>query len=138
MIFRGLFGGTSKPPEGRDLGKRGEDEAARVLKKNGYKVIERNFRCRRGEIDLIATDGETIVFVEVKARGRGSIGSPEEAVDSRKRDRIIKAAREYLMRSGQSDRQVRFDVVSVEPGDGKDGKKSFRTEIIKDAFQTVR
>jgi putative endonuclease len=96
-------------------GKVGEDLAYRQLRKLGYTVVARNYRPRvgRGEIDLIAWDGPQLVFVEVKARTREDFGSPESAVDSEKRRQIVRAAGDYLRRSGHPWACVRFDTVSV-------------------------
>ncbi len=116
-------------PHNISIGKRGEDEALRVLKKNGYRILERNYRCRYGEVDLIARDGDTIVFVEVKTRGSDRFGSPMHSVDFRKQKHIISVSNTYLVHYGLTDSAVRFDVVSIEiRGD------RYSTEIIKDAF----
>ncbi len=112
-----------------ERGKSGEDEAARVLRRNGYRIIERNWRCRYGEVDLIARDGETIVFVEVKTRGSDRFGSPKHSVDLKKQKHIITAANLYLDQYGLTDNPARFDVVSIELNNN-----SYVTEIIKDAF----
>ncbi len=111
------------------IGKKGEDEALRVLKKNGYRIIERNYRCRYGEVDLIARDGDTIVFVEVKTRGGDRFGPPQQSVDLRKQRHIISVSHTYLAHHALADCPVRFDVVSVELRDGR-----YSTEIIRDAF----
>ncbi len=113
-----------------EKGKAGEDNAIRVLKKNGYRIIERNYRCRYGEIDIIARDGDTIVFVEVKTRSNSSFGPPKASVDHRKQRHIIKAATEYLARCGLMDRPARFDVVGIElKGQG------YSAELVKNAFE---
>ena len=115
------------------LGKRGEAEAERVLKKDGYRIVERNYRCRYGEIDLIAIDGETLVFIEVKTRSNKEFGSPAEAVDLRKQGRIVRASMDYLTQVWRgSEPRARYDVVSIEAATGEGGP--FKTEIIKDAF----
>ena len=113
------------------LGKRGEDEALRYIKKEGYKLIERNFRANSGEIDLIARDNDTLVFIEVKARSSEAFGSPASAVGRRKMEHIVRASQEYLASIGDKDgeRLVRFDVVSVLYREG-----DARVELIKDAF----
>ncbi len=118
-----------------EKGRRGEDEAVRVLKKRGYKILERNFRARFGEIDIIARHGDTVVFVEVKARSdkTAGFGTPAEAVGRKKQDRIIKTAHEWLRKDKKKDRAVRFDVVEVVMGD--DG---FETNVIEDAFGADR
>ncbi len=112
-----------------EKGKAGEENALEVLKKNGYKIIERNYRCRYGEIDIIARDGETIVFVEVKTRSNSSFGPPKAGVDHKKQRHIIKTATEYLARCGLTDREARFDVVGIElKGEG------YSAEVVKNAF----
>ncbi len=99
---------------GPDLGAEAETLAGAFLERRGLRVIERNLRNRSGELDLIARDGEMLVFVEVKARTHSDFGRPEEAVDARKRARIIAAAREYLAGLGGGPPACRFDVVAVE------------------------
>jgi putative endonuclease len=89
--------------------------AYRHLRKLGYTVVARNYRTRdgRGEVDLVAWDGEDLVFVEVKTRTRDEFGAPETAIDSHKRAQIVRAARDYVLRSGRRPARVRFDTVSV-------------------------
>lgn len=93
-------------------GKFGEQEAQRYLLAQGYTVIQANYRCREGEIDLIAEDGEWLVFVEVKTRRGYAFGEPCEAVDARKRSKIIAAAQKYLL-NNTIESAVRFDVIEV-------------------------
>ncbi len=81
----------------RRLGAFYEDRAARLLEERGYRILEKNYRCRIGEIDLIARDGRTLVFIEVKYRRTDSFGRPEEAVDARKQRTICRAADYYRM-----------------------------------------
>lgn len=95
------------------LGREGEEAAARLLRSLGMSVIERNYLCRRGEVDLICRHGEYVVFVEVKTRGQGSLASGTDAVDRGKRARIVRAAAEYLSANSLWDKPCRFDVVSV-------------------------
>jgi len=98
----------------RKLGMRGETVAADHLASIGYRIIERNWRCPVGELDLIAEDGGTLVFVEVRSRrDTGSFGTPEESVDARKQKRLRELARMYLYRGRAFDRKTRFDVVAV-------------------------
>ena len=116
--------------DAKELGARGEDEAARFLKKQGYRILERNFRSRLGEIDIVARDGDTLVFVEVKTRSGDSFGSPKDAIGKNKMRRITRGSMDYLRtRRKSGDVPARFDVVSVELKDGR-----FSTEHIKDAF----
>jgi putative endonuclease len=96
-----------------DLGRAGETAAARYLEGRGLVILERNLRSRLGEIDLLARDGQTLVFVEVKAR-RGPAGDPPEAaVDARKRARLSRLAVGYLAARRPDERSCRFDVVGV-------------------------
>lgn len=94
-------------------GSAAERAAADFLRKRGYHVLERNFRCRGGEIDLIALDGGTLVFVEVKARRTLSRGTPVEAVTAIKQARVRKAAQSYLAFCGRVFQRIRFDVIAV-------------------------
>ena len=84
----------------RAVGSRYEEETAAFLQKNGYRILEKNFRDRRGEIDLIAKDGRTLVFVEVKYRKNARNGYPEEAVDTRKQKKIRETAAYYVYKTG--------------------------------------
>lgn len=95
----------------KTIGNCGEESASKYLKKNKYKIIERNFNIRGGEIDIIAQKGECLVFVEVKTRSAVDYGTPAESVTYHKRQRIIKAANVFLQRFGNS--YTRFDVIEV-------------------------
>jgi len=92
----------------------GEMLAEQFLTQRGFVVIERNFRCRSGEVDLIATERDALVFIEVKLRRSDAYGSPAEAVTYCKRQRLIRTARYYLARSSHKDMPLRFDVVSIQ------------------------
>ena len=111
------------------LGRRGEEIAARHLRRCGYRILERNFRAAGAEIDLVAADRETFVFVEVKTRSSAEFGTPAEAVDARKAERIHRAAGIYLKRIHGAERPTRFDVVAI-IGAGR----ARRLELLKDAF----
>ena len=113
------------------LGRRGEDAAERHLVCAGYRILERRYRTRSAEIDFIAEDGDTLVFVEVKTRSSLSSGRPAEAVDGRKRARIASAASVYLARRAALERACRFDVVEVLESEGA----PLRIRLIKDAFE---
>ena len=102
--------------ERKRLGLRGELCVARRLISLGWTVLEHGWRCRAGEIDLIALDGDTVVFVEVKTRSSEEHGLPERSVGLRKRLRIIRAARGFLREHGWIGRPLRFDVAAVTPG----------------------
>ena len=95
------------------LGKQGESAAAEYLSSSGIKILDRNFRCPLGEIDLIARDGKTIVFVEVRARQADGICSPEESITMNKRRRLTRAALWYLKQRGLLGSNARFDVVAI-------------------------
>jgi len=112
------------------LGSKGEDLAVQYLKKKGYKVIERNYHCQWGEIDLVAREGDTLVFVEIKSRSSSGFGLPQDAVDRFKQNKLIEVARAYLAeRHLKEDISMRFDVVAVRlTPQGPD------IEVIKDAF----
>ena len=97
----------------KNLGMRGEDAAARYLCKLGYDILERNWKCPAGEADIIARDGDTIVFIEVKTRTGISKGFPAEAVNAEKRSRYEKIAAWYLSDCDDVDVPVRFDVVAL-------------------------
>ncbi|MGD1276625.1 MAG: YraN family protein [Tepidisphaeraceae bacterium] len=94
------------------LGQRGENLAASFLRNQGFKIIARNFRCELGEVDIIARDGATLVFVEVKTRAYDD-PTPEEQINAQKRHQLTKAARLYLSRYGPHQPPARFDVVAI-------------------------
>ncbi len=95
------------------LGKEGERLAEQYLKKKGYKIVERNYRCRGAELDLIVLDRRVIVFVEVKTRTGRGFGSPFEAVEFRKQQKMIQAAQYFLNEKKLHQRDARFDVVGI-------------------------
>jgi len=95
------------------LGKEGERLAEQYLKKKGYKLVERNYRCAAGELDLIVLDRRVVVFVEVKTRTGHGFGSPLEAVAYHKQQKMIQAAQFFLSEKRLHQRDARFDVVGV-------------------------
>jgi putative endonuclease len=95
------------------LGKYGEDLACSELEQRGYAIVERRYRCRGGELDIVARDGETTVFVEVKARDSHVFGDAADAVTRFKRRRMKHVATDYLVRNNLLDTRCRFDVVSI-------------------------
>jgi putative endonuclease len=97
-------------------GESGEQEACAWLLAHGFEILARNFRCRSGEVDVIARDGETVVFVEVKERHGASHGKGHEAVTFGKRRRLVRAARIYASSHGLSEQPLRFDVISIDHG----------------------
>lgn len=112
------------------LGIEGEDLAVKFLKKKGYRIIERNYKTFVGEIDIIAKDGDTVVFIEVKTRTDDSFGYPFEAVNRRKKQKLKNLALLYLKKQAK-EYPVRFDVISIFRKDN--GEKEI--EHIKDAFE---
>lgn len=106
-------------PERDALGQRGENVAARYLRNSGYTIIVRNFRCNLGEIDIVAKDGKTLVFVEVKTRTVDD-PTPEDQVNTVKRHQLTKAAKLYLTRYGVPQPPARFDVVAIVWPEGRE------------------
>ena len=96
-----------------EIGRRGEALAAELLRSKGLTIVERNFRCRAGEIDLVALDGRVVVFVEVRSRRGALAGTPFESVDGRKRAQLARVARHFVAAHGWHDRDARFDVIGV-------------------------
>lgn len=97
-----------------EKGRRGEDAAACYLEQKGYVILERNYRALGAEVDIIAEQGETLVFAEVKARRTGAYGSGREAVGPAKQSHIIRVAQAYLQRKDCFERPCRFDVLEVQ------------------------
>ena len=95
------------------LGKTGEEIGTKYLIKNGYKIIIRNFRCRQGEIDIIAQDKNEIVFIEVKTRKNTNYGYPIDAVDKRKQKHILNASKYYIYINKLEKKNIRFDVIEI-------------------------
>jgi len=113
----------------QQFGKKSEHLAAEFLKRTGYRILETNYRSKLGEIDIIAKEKGTLVFVEVKARNTNRFGSPKAAVTPAKQRKISMAALDYLKRSGQTEASARFDVVAIDTASGK-----IDIEVIKNAF----
>ena len=112
-----------------ELGERGETLAYEKIKSLGYRNIIRNYRCRLGEVDLVAKDGDVLVFIEIKTRKGRSLGFAKEAVNARKRKQISKVALNYMKTNNCCDVSARFDVVAVVIGSGPP-----QIEVIKNAF----
>jgi len=104
--------------------------ARRFLRRRGYGIVRRNYRGRHGEIDLVALDGDILVFVEVKTRAQDHYGDPLEAVDRRKQRQIARVAEEFVEEHRLHDRPIRFDVVGVR-------RRGWRweVELVRDAFE---
>jgi putative endonuclease len=122
--------GFSDLPHARARGAAAEKAAETYLEKLGYRIVERNLASRLGEIDLVALDGETLCFIEVKARTRAEFGSAIEAVGPRKQARIARGAAMFLAKS-RSRRACRFDVLGLD----REEDGSWRFTLVRDAFQ---
>ena len=117
-------------PHQERLGRQGEDIACRELRRRGYAILARRFRTRRGEIDIVARDGDVLVFVEVKARSSRGFGGALGAVTPRKQRRVMAMAQRYMAQAGWSARPCRFDVVTVQAGAGD----ALDVTLIRNAF----
>jgi putative endonuclease len=111
------------------LGRRGERAAEKYLRRIGYRIVARNFRAAGAEIDIVAMDGETIVFVEVKTRQSLAAGAPEEAVDLRKQTRMRRAAEAFARRYRADDYDMRFDIVAIDASGAR-----LEIELLRNAF----
>ena len=118
------------PNNRQKLGQTGESLAAWYLKKNGYNIIEQNYRTPLGEIDIIAREKKIIVFVEVKSRRSNRFGNPKWAVTPQKQRKISRVALQYLKSTRQMNISARFDVVAV-----SSNRDEPRIEIVKNAFE---
>lgn len=98
-----------------ETARRGEDAAAAYLERIGCTVVERNWRCPTGEVDIVALDARTLVIVEVKTRKTSTAGTPEEAVSPTKQRRLVRIASHYLAHAGLEDADIRFDVIAIRP-----------------------
>jgi putative endonuclease len=112
------------------LGELGEKLALKRIKRLGYKLVAKNYRCPLGEIDLIAKDGDCLVFIEIKTRRNSSTGNAKEALQQRKRRQISRVALYYMKANGCCDIEARFDVIAVNIRGGKE-----EIELIQDAFE---
>ena len=115
---------------GKRTGKRGEELAAAYLAEAGYRIVERNYRCLFGEIDIVAWEGETLVFAEVKSRRSEAYGTPQLAVGHEKQKKISRIALHYLSEKRLCRSPARFDVVAVMLL-----SQGPRIELIRDAFE---
>ena len=110
-------------------GRQGEDLAAGYLESAGYRIVERNYRCPFGEMDLVARDGETIVFVEVKSRRSDRFGPPQASVGPKKQKKMSQIALHYIEQKQLHSREARFDVIAVSLLPAGE-----RVELIRNAF----
>jgi len=111
------------------LGRRGERAAEKYLRRNGYRIVARNYRAAGAEIDIVAMDGDTLVFVEVKTRRSRDAGAPEEAVDERKQKQIRRAAEIFATRFRAEEVTMRFDIIAVDAS----GER-LEIELLRNAF----
>jgi putative endonuclease len=133
-LRRRLSEGLRRLVPKKTLGQRGEAAAARYLRRHGYKILARGDRFGPGELDLVALDGKTIVFVEVKTRESAAVSHPADAVDANKQRRLTRLAVTFLKRHGLLECPARFDVIAIT----WPAKKWFPTiEHIKNAFDAV-
>jgi putative endonuclease len=121
------FAGRLRYQRTGDVGRRGEELAHRYLRARGYTVVARNWRPPQGggELDLVAWEGETLVFVEVKSRLSGEWSAPERDIDAEKMNSLRRAARDYVRRAGAEESSARFDVIAI---------TGERPEHFRDAF----
>ena len=118
--------------QSQQFGKKSETIAVKHLKKQKYKILEENYRTRLGEIDIIAKDGDTIAFIEVKSRRSDQFGHPKWAITPQKQRKISMVALQYLKSTGQSNARARFDVISISLIQNKP-----EIELLKNAFETA-
>jgi putative endonuclease len=114
----------------KELGKKGEEVALRYLKERGYRIIEKNYVCKMGEMDIIAREKDTLAFIEVKTRTSAEFGPPQLAVNLSKQRQLSKVALNYLKEKRLEDVRARFDVVAILVG-----QSGQEIELIKDAFE---
>jgi putative endonuclease len=125
------FGGCCRLTRERlELGQRGEALALEKIKRLGYRNIVKNYRCRLGEVDLVAKDGDELVFIEIKTRKGRPLGFAKEAVTLRKQKQLSKVALNYMKANNCCDVSARFDVVAVAVGTGPP-----QIEVIRNAFE---
>jgi putative endonuclease len=116
--------------ERKQLGESGEEIALRFLKKRRFKIVAQNYRCKFGEVDIIARDPDNILtFIEVKTRSSRTHGTPQEAVNTRKQAQISRVALEFIQRYGLEQQRARFDVVAVQLS-----SSGYTIELIQNAF----
>ena len=107
---------SDRDRQNKRLGRRGESQAVKYLKRQGYKILERGYKNPFGEVDIIASKDDTVAFVEVKTRLNENYGAPSEAVDKKRRDKYIQAAKYYFY-GKQIEVTVRFDIIEILRGE---------------------
>lgn len=115
-LYEKMAVGVARDKANKRLGARGERLACKHLKRNGYKILERNYKNPFGEVDVIARKGDVVAFVEVKTRLSDSYGAPSEAVDERRRSKYVQAAKYYFC-GVRADVTVRFDIIEILRGE---------------------
>jgi len=115
-----------------NTGREGEEIACRHLRNQGYVILERNFRCSYGEIDIIARQGDVLVFVEVRSRRSAHFGEPLDSVGPVKQRKLSRIALCYIQKHRLEDRQARFDVLGV-----KIRPEGYTIELVRDAFDLI-
>ena len=118
------------PHERRRFGDWGEEYARRFLEGKGYSILESNYRGKYGEIDLVAREGECLVFVEVKSRRTGAFGRPEESVTESKQQKLVQAALEYMQSNEMEEDEWRIDVVGIEAGGARPRVRLVRNAVV--------
>ena len=118
--------------ERKEKGARGEDLAATFLRRQGYRILERNYRCPLGEMDIIAREGKTVVFIEVKTRSTDRFGPPQAAVGPQKQRRMTSVALCYLKARGWLEVPARFDIAAVSTREAKE-----TVTLYKNAFDAA-
>lgn len=113
MADEGSGRASRRPPTTASRGRAAEALAAAFLEAEGFEILARNHRTRRGEVDLVCREGEVLCFVEVRSRASLAQGGPEETVDQAKARRVVAAATDWALRNGGLERAIRFDVVAV-------------------------
>ena len=121
--------GFGEEPHNRGRGARGEEVAAELLEELGYEILERNVHARGGELDVVAMHGDCLCFVEIKVRSSAEYGTSLEAVDARKRRRIVRSARIYMALHGLIEPLCRFDVLGVDRTE-----EGWAVTLVQDAF----
>jgi putative endonuclease len=125
-LAQALLGDSGMSSDRNRLGKRGEDLACDELERRGYVILDRRYRRCRGELDIVARDGATVVFVEVKTRDGRSFGAAAEAVTALKRRRIVQLAMAYLVEHRLSGSPCRFDVVAIQVDGGREAVQLYQ------------
>ncbi len=113
----------------RNIGFSKENEAVLFLKSKGYKILERNFHSKFGEIDIIALNGNTLVFVEVRSKSYTYFGYAEETIDRRKIEKIVKTAQFYIVKNGIQNLNIRFDVITFNKEEIEHLKNAFTADF---------